>query len=341
MAKRAIFDKKNILVTGGSGFIGSHLCDELMKRNKIICVDNFITSNEENIDHLLRNPDFIFIRHDISEPLDLESFPELDRFHVKFQGVQEIYNLACPMSPKHFDENKTATALANSVGVKNMLDIAVKYNAKFLQFSSSVVYGPRRQDIKYFREDYHGYVNPVGARACYDEGKRFAEALTVSYREKFDIDAKIARMFRTFGSRMKLDDGQMLPDFINNALDNKELEIHGDENFISSFCHISDIVQGVIHFMHSEEQGPLNFGSDIEYKIVDVAKKIIEMTGSHSKIVFREPLVFMRPQGLPDLTQVKEILGWFPIKLLEDGIQETIDYLKAKKHVIGLTDEIL
>lgn len=341
MVKRAIFDKKNVLVTGGAGFIGSHLCDELIKTNKVICVDNFITGNEENIDHLLRNPDFIFIRHDMSEPLDLEKFPELDRFRIQFQGVQEIYNLACPMSPKDFHKNIADMALANSLGVKNSLDLCVKFNAKYLEFSSSVVYGPRRPDIKYFQEDYFGYVDPVGERACYDEGKRFAETLVVTYRKKFNIDAKIARIFRTYGSRMRLNDGQMLPDFVNNALDNKDLEIHGDENFFSSFCHVSDIVQGMVMYMESEEMGPLNFGSDREYKLTDVAKKVIDMTGSKSKIVFREPLLFMRPQGLPELTQVKEKLGWFPIKLLEDGIQETIDYLKAKKHVIGLTDEIL
>jgi len=341
MTKRAIFDKKNILITGGAGFIGSHLCDELIRSNKIICVDNFLTGSEENIDHLLRHPDFIFIRHDMSMPLDLESFRELERFRVQFQGVQEVYNLACPMSPKDFQKNIVDTALANSLGVKNALDIAVKYNAKFLQFSTSVVYGPRRQDMKYFSEDYFGYVDPIAERSCYDEGKRFAESLVVNYRKKFDIDAKIARIFRSYGSRMKLDDGQMLPDFVNNALDNKELEIHGDENFISSFCHVSDIVQGMIMFMKSDEMGPLNFGSDIEYKLTDVAKKIIEMIGSRSRIVYRDQLLFMRPQGLPDLTQVKERLGWFPVKLLEDGIQETTDYLKARKHIIALTDQIL
>lgn len=341
MPKRVIFDKKNILVTGGAGFLGSHLCDELIKDNKVICIDNFLTGSEENIDHLLRNPDFIFIKQDISEPFNLENFKELERFRIQFQGVQEVYNLGCAMSPKDFHKNIVDMALANSLGVKNALDVAVKYNAKFLQFSSSVVYGSRRPDMKYFSEDYFGYVDPIGERACYDEGKRFAEALVISYRQKFNIDAKIARIFRTYGSRMKLDDGQMLPDFVNNALDNKDLEIHGDEDFISSFCHVSDIVQGMIQFMQSEEMGPLNFGSDTEYKLVDVAKKIIEMTESKSNIVFREPLLFMRPQGLPDLSAVKEALGWFPVRLLEDGIQETIDYLKAKKHVIALTDEML
>lgn len=341
MAKRAIFDKKNILITGGAGFIGSHLCDELIQNNKIICVDNFLSGSEENIDHLLRNPDFIFIRHDMSNPLDLESFKELDRFRIQFQGVQEIYNLACATSPKDFHKNIVDMALANSLAVKNALDIAVKYSSKFLQFSSSVVYGARRDDIKYFKEDYFGYVDPVGERACYDEGKRFSETLAVTYRRKYNIDAKAARIFRTYGSRMRLNDGQMLPDFVNNALDNKDLEIHGDENFFSSFCHVSDIIQGMVTFMQSEEAGPLNFGSDIEYRLVDVARKVIEMTESKSKIVFREPLLFMRPQGLPDLTQTKEKLSWFPVKLLEDGIQETIDYLKANKHLIGLTDEIL
>lgn len=341
MAKRAIFDKKNILITGGAGFIGSHVCDELIKSNRVICVDNFVSGSEENIDHLLRNPDFIFIKHDMTEPLYLENFRELERFRVKFQGVQEVYNLACMKSPKDFNKNIINIVFANSLGVKNALDIAVKYNSKFLQFSSSVVYGSRRPDIKYFREDYFGYVDPASERGCYDEGKRFAETMVYTYRRNYSIDAKVARIFRTYGSRMKLEDGQMLPDFVNDALENKDLEIYGDENFISSFCHVSDIVQGMVMFMQSDELGPMNFGSDMEYKLTDIAQKVIEITASKSKVVFKEPLLMMRPQGLPDLALVKEKLGWFPVMRLDNGIQETINYLKAKKHVIGLTSEML
>lgn len=341
MAKQAIFGKKNILITGGAGFLGSHLCDELIKDNKIICIDNFITGSEENIDHLLQNPNFIFINHNVSEAMDLENMKELDRFRVKFQGVQEVYNCACPTSPRHFEQNIVETALANSFGTKNALDIAVRYNAKFMQFSSSVVYGSRLPDSKFFKEDNIGQVNFTGPRSCYDEGKRFSETLVSTYKQKFGIDAKIARIFRTYGTRMKLDDGQMLPDFVSSALENKELKIYGDENFSSSFCYVSDVIQGILKFMQSDEAGPINFGSDVEYKLIDVAKKVIELTDSKSKILFRDPLLFMTPLGLPDISAARDKLNWFPIVLLEEGIQETIDYLKAHKLIIGMSSEIM
>jgi len=341
MPKRAIFDKKNILITGGAGFIGSHLCEALLSENKIICVDNFITGDEKNIDHLLQNPDFTFINHDISAPLNLEKYSELDKFRVKFQGVQEVYNLACPTSPKKFQENVVPTALANSLGVKNALDVAVKYNAKFMQFSSAVVYGPRKGDMKYFKEDFLGEVDPVGPRACYDEGKRFAESLVLSYRQKYEIDVKIARIFRTYGSRMKLNDGQMLPDFVSNALENKDLEIYGSKDFSSSFCHVSDLIQGLLKFMKGTETGPLNFGSDTEYRVEDVAKKVMELTKSKSKIIYKDPLLFMSPLGLPDLANTKEKIGWSPIILLEEGIKETIAYLRANKLIVGMKTDII
>lgn len=341
MAKRLIFDKKNVLVTGGAGFIGSHLCDELIKDNKVICIDNFITGSEGNIDHLLRNPDFVFINHDITKPIDLEKYRELEKFRIRFQGVQEVYHLACPTSPAHFEKNVVETALANSLGVKNALDIAVKYNAKFIQFSSSVVYGPRVEGVRFFSENYVGKIDPTSPRASYDEGKRFAESLVLSYKKKYDIDVKIARIFRTYGSRMRIDDGRMLPDFIFCALENKDLEIYGDENFSSSFCHVRDIIQGVLKLMESDETGPFNLGSDLEYKLVDVAKKVIELTQSKSKIVFRDPLLFMTPLGIPDIHLAKEKLGWFPVVLLEEGIQEAIDYIRANKLRIGMTKDIL
>ncbi|PIR93426.1 NAD-dependent dehydratase, partial [Candidatus Falkowbacteria bacterium CG10_big_fil_rev_8_21_14_0_10_43_10] len=237
MPKRAIFDKKNVLVAGGAGFIGSHLCDELVKNNKVICVDNFITGDERNIDHLLKNSSFVFIKADINEPLELESLPELQKFKIQFQGVQEIYNLACPTSPVNFKENKIAALLANSAGVKNLLDLAVKYKATFIQFSSSVVYGPRREEKRNIAEDDFGIVNPVGERSSYDEGKRFAESLVVNYRDVYGLDVKIARIFRTYGPRMKLGDKQMIPDFIVNALENKDLIIYGDKDFHTSLCY--------------------------------------------------------------------------------------------------------
>ncbi|MDX9893253.1 MAG: GDP-mannose 4,6-dehydratase [Patescibacteria group bacterium] len=337
MPKVAIFEKKNILVTGGAGFIGSHLCDELVKDNKVICVDNFISGDEANIDYLLRNPDFKFIKHDINEPLGLEALPELEDFRIKFQGLQEIYHLACPTSPKDFEKTRIQTAWANSVGVKNALDLAVKYKAKFLLSSSSVVYGPREAKNKFFSENYTGLVDQLSPRACYDEGKRFAETLTETYGEVYNLDTKIVRIFRTYGPRMKLNIGEMLPDFVSDALDNKDLVIYGDQDFSSSFCHVSDIIEGMIKVMKSGESGPLNLGSDLEYKLVDVAQKVIDMTGSKSKIIFKKPLLFMSPLGLPDISQIKERLGWFPVVLLEDGLQGAIDYFKAHKSILGPT----
>ena len=334
MPTKPIFEKKNILVTGGAGFIGSHLCDELIKDSKVICVDNFISGDEHNIDHLLQHPDFQFIKHDVTEPLNLGDLRELDKFRVKFQGIQEIYHLACPTSPKHFEKTTVETVLANSVGVRNALELAVKHKAKFILTSSSVVYGPRRADPQFFPESYVGTIDPLGPRACYDEGKRFAETLVNTYRQAYGIDAKIARIFRTYGPRMKLNDGQMLPDFVYNALQGKDVVIYGDQHFSSSFCHVSDIVLGMVKMMESTESGPLNLGSDLEHPIVDVAKQIIAMTDSKSKIVFEQPLLFMSPLGLPDITLAKEQLGWFPVVLLEEGITGAIDYFKAYRSII-------
>ncbi|NUM25135.1 MAG: NAD-dependent epimerase/dehydratase family protein [Candidatus Buchananbacteria bacterium] len=340
MPKKAIFEKKNILITGGAGFIGSHLCDELVKDSKVICIDNFVSGDESNIDHLLQNPDFQFIKHDINQPINLEELPELEKFQVKFQGVQEIYHLAVPTSPKDFERLKVDTVLTNSVGTKNVLDLAVKYNAKFLLTSSAVVYGPRNTQDPYFREDYIGEVDQLSPRACYDEGKRFAETLTRTYGEAHNLDTKIVRIFRTYGPRMKLKTGEMLPDFVSNALEGQDLVIFGDENFSSSFCHVSDVVQGLTKIMKSGEAGPINLGSDLEYKIVDVAKKVIELTNSKSKIVFEKPLLFMSPLGLPDITAAKERFGWFPVVLLEAGIKGAIDYFRAHKAILGPTSRL-
>ncbi len=334
MPIKPIFEKKNILITGGAGFIGSYLCDELVKKNKVICLDNFISGSERNIDHLLQNPDFAFVKHDITEPIDLENLKELKKFKIKFQGVQEIYHLACPTSPKDFEKKIIETVLANSVGVRNALELAVKYKAKFLLTSSSVVYGPRDKANPYFKEDYIGQVDFLSPRACYDEGKRFAETIVNTYRQAYNLDTKIARIFRTYGPRMKLNDGQMLPDFVYNALEGKDLVIYGDESFSSSFCYISDIVQGLIKLMKSGESNPLNLGSDLDCKIVDVAQKIIELTESKSRIIFEKPLLFMTSLGLPDITLAKERIGWFPVVMLEDGIKEAIDYFKAYKPII-------
>ncbi|MBU1164115.1 GDP-mannose 4,6-dehydratase [Patescibacteria group bacterium] len=337
MAKKAIFDKKNVIVTGGAGFVGSHLCEELLKTSKVICIDNFISGDEKNIDNLLQDPDFKFIKHDLIEDIDLESFSELEVFKVKFQGIQEIYHLACPTSAKNFEKTKIETLLSSCLATKHALDLAVKYKAKILFTSSSVVYGPRGEEQKNFTEDHIGNVDLLSPRACYDEGKRFAETMVSTYRDVYNIDAKIARIFRTYGPRLKLDDGQMIPDFVDNALDNQDIIIYGDENFTTSLCYVSDIITGLIKMMSSTVSDPVNLGSDIEYKLSDVAKKIIEMTGSKSKIKFEKPLLFMSPLGLPNISTAKTKLSWFPVVRLEDGISKTIDYLKAAKGLLDVT----
>lgn len=337
MAKQAIFEQKNILVTGGAGFIGSHLCDELIKRGKVICVDNFVSSRQENIDHLLQNPNFVLINHDINTPLDLTTFPELDRFRVEFQGVQEIYHLACPTSPQNFEQVRVQTMDSNTVGVKNMLELAKQYNAKFLFTSSSVIYGARELDDPYFHEKHVGMIDQMSPRAVYDLGKKFAETMTRTYHETEGLRTRIARIFRTYGPRMMLNDGRMVPDFIVNALDNNELVIYGDEKFSTSLCYVSDVVDGLIRLMETnQDHMTVNIGSDQDLPLVEVAKKVIEMTGSTSQIRFEPALLFMTPLGLPVITKAKDEFGWIPIVTLEKGLQNTIDYAKAEKSKIGL-----
>lgn len=334
MAKNNPDDRKNILVIGGAGFIGSHLCEYLIKENNVICLDNFVTSEQKNIDHLLREYNFEFINHDINEPIDLESLAELEKFKVKIRGIQEIYNLAVPTSPKQFEKFTEETLKTNSLGTINALEMAVKFKAKFLHFSSCVIYGPRPSDNSRFSEDYWGFVNLLSPRACYDEGKRYAESAVVTYRDKYDLDAKIVRIFRTYGPRLRLNDGQMIPDFITNALENKDLVIYGDEDFSTSLCYVSDIAKGAVKVMESEEKDPVNLGGQEEFILKDVAEKIIKMTDSKSKIVFKDPLMFVTPLGLPDLTKAKEKIGWYPVIRLEDGLQKSIDYAKARKVLI-------
>ncbi len=337
MSKQVIFDKKNILVAGGAGFIGSHLCDELVKTSKVICVDSFITGSERNIDHLLANPDFIFINHDLSKPLDLETLPELKKFKIEFQGLQEIYNLACPMSPRRFLENRLATILANSYVVKNLLDMAVKYNSKLLQFSSSVVYGPRRADnpeLKVKESDL-GAVDQLSERSSYDEGKRFAETVVSNYRSLYSVDARIMRLFRVYGPRMEANDDQMIPDFIKNALDNVDVTINGDETFSSSFCYIDDVIDAIGKFMNSELTGPINIGSDIDTNLTDLVKTILSLTGSSSKIAYSEDKLFLSELVLPDIHQARNELGWMPVVTLENGLKKTIFDIEANKRLQG------
>lgn len=338
MAKKIpIFDKKNVLVTGGAGFIGSHVCEKLLENSHVICLDDLSNSSIDNIEHLLQNPDFEFIQHDINTPLTLSAFEELQKFKIEFQGVQEIYHLACPTSAKNFDAARMKTLLSNSMGMIHVLNIARTYTAKFLLASTAVVYGPRTQGFEIFSEDTPGVVNQLSPRGCYDEGKRFAETCVATFSLVHGLDTKIARIFRTYGPRMKLYDGQMIPDFITNALEGKDLVIYSDKEFESSLCFVSDIIDGLVRLMAAEPGiGPVNLGSDQLYRLSKVAEKIIERTHSSSKIVYEAPLLFMAEQGIPDIKKAKERLGWFPVISLEDGIEKSIDYTIANKERLGL-----
>jgi len=333
MSKNVIFDKKNVLVIGGAGFIGSHLCDELIKKYKVICLDNFSTGGEKNIDHLLSEFEFEFVRHDITKPINLEKLPELQKFKIEFQGIQKIYHLACPMSPKDFLKNKIANIMANSYGVINALDLAKKYEAKFLHFSSSVVYGYQEKINEKIKEEDVGLVDNLSERSSYDEGKRFAETIVSNYKEEYKIDAKIMRLFRVYGPRMKFKDNQMIPDFISSALDNKPLEIFGDKNFSSSFCYVNDCVDAAIKFIDSDFSGPLNIGSDVEVNLTDMAKKIITKTGSKSKIIYKDEILFMKPLYIPNITKARHEIGWMPVITLEKGLDLAIYELRASKEL--------
>ncbi|MBP7992623.1 MAG: NAD-dependent epimerase/dehydratase family protein [Candidatus Magasanikbacteria bacterium] len=331
-----IFEKKNVLVTGGAGFIGSHLCERLLREAKVICIDDFSNSNLRNIEHLLQYPDFEFIKFDVNQPLDLDLFPELDKFRVKFQGIQEIYHLACPTSPKNFENLKIHSLWANSRAMLSTLDLAVKYRAKYTFASSSVVYGDATDEHNYFTEDDEAQkLKHLSPRGCYDEGKRFAETCLETYRQVYNIDAKIARVFTTYGPRMKLRDGLLVPDFILNAIEGKDLVIYGDEKLEQSLCYVNDLVDGLVRVMAAPPTTRIvNLGSDVVLKMIDVAQLIIQLTRSSSRIVFEPPLVFLTRKGIPDLTRAKEELGWLPLVRLEDGLQRTIDYTVANKEAM-------
>jgi len=337
MPKQIIFDKKNVLVAGGAGFIGSHLCDELVKTCKVICVDDFISGSEKNIDHLLANPDFVFINHDLSLPLNLETEPSLQKFKIEFQGIQEIYNLACPMSPRSFLDNRLDIIKANSYAVINLLEMTRRYQAKFLQFSSSVVYGFRHGDKSEFKfaENEIGTVNHLSERAAYDEGKRFAETIVANYRSVYNIDAKIARLFRIYGPRMEQNDDQMIPDFINNALENKEIIIPTREDFSSSFCYIEDALDAVLKIMASNLSGPINIGSDVDIRLVDLVEMIIKEIGSTSSIKHVNSPLFISELVLPDIRQAKNELGWMPVVTLQNGLKKAIFDIQANKRLHG------
>lgn len=341
MSIQSIFHQNNIIVTGGAGFIGSHLCNELAKKNFVICVDNLSEGSEKNIDHLLGKDNFKFLKHDMNTALNLEEIKELAELDLRFQGIQEIYHFAALTSPKKFNEQKLEIFNTNIEATRNALDLAVKYKAKFIFSSSSVIYGKRPNDNTFFKEDYNGYVSTTSSRCCYDEGKRAAESLIAIYQEKYGISARIARIFRTYGPKMKLNDGNMIPDFIVSALEGKNLVIYGDENFSTSLCYVSDIVEGVMKLKEADDDiGPVNLGNEQIYKLSFIADKIIEITkeysplAKNSKIIYKDALEFMSPLGLPSITKAKERLGWLPIVTLEKGLRNMVDYVMANKDLL-------
>jgi UDP-glucuronate decarboxylase len=307
--------RKRILVTGGAGFVGSHLCEELLKRgHEVFCLDNFFTGQKESVVHLLDNPYFELIRHDVTMPFFVEA--------------DEIYNLACPASPVHYQYNGIKTIKTSVMGAINMLGLAKRLKAKILQASTSEVYGD--PELHPQPESYWGNVNPIGPRACYDEGKRCAEALFVNYHRQNGVRIKIARIFNTYGPRMHPDDGRVVSNFIVQALKGKDITVFGDGKQTRSFCYVDDLVKALILLMESHEKvtGPINLGNPREFTILELAEKVLKLTGSNSKIVF-EPLPQDDPmQRQPDITLAKSTLGWQPTINLEEGLKPTIDYFK-------------
>lgn len=334
MAKKAIFDKKNILVIGGAGFIGSHLCDELVQDNKVICVDNFSTGSENNITHLYQNSNFEFVNHDITTPLDLEKAAGLENFKVEFQGVQEIYFLASPASPAAYSQKTIETMLANSIGLNNALALAVKYKAKFLYASAAAVYGDLVEEES-VAEDFIGRSGQFGSRGAYREAKKFGEALVVNYSQQNNLDVKIARIFNAYGPRLQLNDGRMIPEMIKSALAKEVIVIYGDEGDKGSYLFISDLVKGLISLMGSGESEPMNFGSDFAVSFNEVAKKISALAKSEAGTTYEMRRDYMAEQLIPNISAAKEKLGWFPIVLLDQGLKETFDYLSAQKDLLG------
>jgi len=309
------WSRKRVVVTGGAGFLGSHLCERLLAEgNDVLCVDNLFSGNRENIVHLMGNPGFEFMRHDVTFPLYLE--------------VDEIYNLACPASPIHYQHDAVQTTKTNVHGAINMLGLAKRVKARILQASTSEVYGDPEQHPQ--REDYWGHVNPIGLRACYDEGKRCAETLFFDYYRQHGLAIRVVRIFNTYGPRMHPNDGRVVSNFIVQALKNEPITLYGDGSQTRSFCFVDDLITGMIAFMNSpgDFPGPINLGNDHEFTILELARKVIALTGSSSPIVMN-PLPSDDPrQRRPDLTRARERLGWEPRIPLDEGLVTTIDYFR-------------
>ena len=307
---------KTILVTGGAGFIGSHLCEALLKQGHyVICLDNFFTGRKENIKHLMDFYNFELIRHDIIDPIKLE--------------VDEIYNLACPASPVHYQYNPIKTIKTSILGTMNMLGLAKRVKAKILQASTSEVYGDPLVHPQ--PESYRGNVNPIGPRSCYDEGKRAAETLCFDYHRQHKVDIRVVRIFNTYGPNMQFNDGRVVSNFIVQALKNEDITVYGDGKQTRSFCYVSDLVRGMIDFMNQEQHlGPINLGNDGEFTILELAEKVIQLTHSKSKITFK-PLPEDDPlQRKPDLSLARKLINYEPKIKLEEGLIKTIEYFKKR-----------
>lgn len=307
--------QKRILITGGAGFLGSHLCDRLADEgHEVLCLDNFFTGGKSNITHLLGRPSFELIRHDLVQPIFLE--------------VDEIYNLACPASPIHYQYNPVKTVKTNVMGAINMLGLAKRVKAKILQASTSEIYG--NPAVHPQKEDYWGNVNTIGPRSCYDEGKRCVETLFFDYHRQNGVNIRVVRIFNTYGLRMHPEDGRVISNFIVQALTNQDITVYGDGSQTRSFCYVDDMTKGLIRMMNGPDDliGPINLGNPDECSILQVAEMIIRMTGSRSKIIFK-PLPQDDPiRRCPDITLAKERLNWEPTVELEEGIRRTIEYFR-------------
>ncbi len=305
---------KRILVTGGAGFLGSHLCEHLLGGgDDVVCIDNFFSGSKDNIRHLFYHPFFELIRHDVIHPLFVE--------------VDHIYHLACPASPIHYQHNPIKTVKTNVMGTINMLGLAKRIKARILLASSSEVYGAAQVHPQ--NETYWGNVNPIGIRSCYDEGKRVAETLMMDYHRQNNVDVRIVRIFNTYGPRMAVDDGRVVSNFIVQALKDEDLTVYGDGSQTRSFCYVSDLITALSQMMNTTDfSGPVNIGNPAEFTILELAKKVLQLTGSRSQIVFRPLPSDDPPRRRPDISLAKSRLGWEPRVDLEDGLQKTIAYFR-------------
>lgn len=307
---------KRILVTGGAGFIGNHLCRRLLNEgNHVICLDNFFTGLKKHIEDMLGNPNFELIEHDIVDPVDIK--------------VDRIYNLACPASPPHYQYDPVKTMKTSVLGIINMLELAKKYNATLLHASTSEVYG--NPLVHPQQETYWGNVNPIGIRSCYDEGKRAAETLMMDYHRQYGVDIRIIRIFNTYGPNMDPKDGRVVSNCIVQAINNQDITVYGDGSQTRSFCYVSDLVDGAIKMMNNDKKfiGPVNLGNPSERTVLNLAEIILEMTGSKSKITFKELPSDDPVKRKPDITKAQEILGWEPKVDIKDGLAKTIEYFKS------------